>query len=438
MAFGSIFQVPTGWTVTLEQNHCIDPSEPKSISFDKTEISIGRSPECDVVLAVPSVAKHHARVFVRDGECWIEDAGSSLGTFIDQKKLVKGEPRQLQPTESFTIFPYRITATASRIWKSEDKASVSAARLENIYWSAFRKSQSPQALLSSIEAHPIGERAYLEADREFLEGLLIRSLGPIANGPTALSAADSGVVEYLLISFLQSVNQSLSFPIRVSPSVVCGEPSVPPRTPGVAVWLSVKLAGLVGSVRLFLPYRFLQALRDVAPPLTKRDLPDGIAWRCPISYASLDLTSEEMARLEPGDILLIQPSPEVQLPGSGDNGWSATEALGMNGKWSFTIDNYWERSPAMSMDVAGNESTPDLSKLPLRLHVVLGEREFTLAELQTLAPGAIVELDKEKTEPVSLAVNGKILGSGELVEIDGRLGVKVLNWSEGSPRSDSA
>jgi flagellar motor switch/type III secretory pathway protein FliN len=39
-----------------------------------------------------------------------------------------------------------------------------------------------------------------------------------------------------------------------------------------------------------------------------------------------------------------------------------------------------------------------------------------------------VELDGGRTDPVRLMVNGKILGEGELVEIEGSLGVKVLRW----------
>jgi flagellar motor switch/type III secretory pathway protein FliN len=39
-----------------------------------------------------------------------------------------------------------------------------------------------------------------------------------------------------------------------------------------------------------------------------------------------------------------------------------------------------------------------------------------------------VELDHQKNALVSLAVNGKILGEGQLVEIEGRMGVKILSW----------
>ncbi len=72
---------------------------------------------------------------------------------------------------------------------------------------------------------------------------------------------------------------------------------------------------------------------------------------------------------------------------------------------------------------------PNLAALPVRVHIVLSQLEMTLGELNNLRPGSIVELDREKSESVQLAVNGKIAGTGELVEIEGRLGVRISNWN---------
>jgi flagellar motor switch/type III secretory pathway protein FliN len=76
------------------------------------------------------------------------------------------------------------------------------------------------------------------------------------------------------------------------------------------------------------------------------------------------------------------------------------------------------------------ENTVDLSQLPLRIHIVLSELEMSLAEAQSLAPGAILDLGKTKDSPVGIAINGKLAGQAQLVEIDGKLGVRILDWSE--------
>jgi type III secretion protein Q len=60
--------------------------------------------------------------------------------------------------------------------------------------------------------------------------------------------------------------------------------------------------------------------------------------------------------------------------------------------------------------------------------VVLGEKELTLGDVERLARGSILELDTGKADPVRLAVNGKCVGKGELVEIEGKLGVRITEW----------
>jgi flagellar motor switch/type III secretory pathway protein FliN len=39
-----------------------------------------------------------------------------------------------------------------------------------------------------------------------------------------------------------------------------------------------------------------------------------------------------------------------------------------------------------------------------------------------------LELERAQDDPVQLAANGKIIGSGSLVEIEGRLGVEITSW----------
>ena len=73
-------------------------------------------------------------------------------------------------------------------------------------------------------------------------------------------------------------------------------------------------------------------------------------------------------------------------------------------------------------------SRPDFSQLPVLLHVVVGEKEMSLAEANGLVPGSIIELDAQEGEPVDLAINGARVGKGELVKVEGRLGVKIINW----------
>jgi flagellar motor switch/type III secretory pathway protein FliN len=52
-----------------------------------------------------------------------------------------------------------------------------------------------------------------------------------------------------------------------------------------------------------------------------------------------------------------------------------------------------------------------------------------LGELDGLVDGSILELNCSKGDPVRLVVNGKPLGVGELIEVEGKLGVQITAWS---------
>jgi type III secretion system YscQ/HrcQ family protein len=154
--------------------------------------------------------------------------------------------------------------------------------------------------------------------------------------------------------------------------------------------------------------------------------PDGLCWKFPVSAGFVDLLPSEIAQVEPGDALVIQPKAEILFANDFSKGWAVVEE-GSN----FTrvkLDKYFERGASVDTSGEATASKPAVDTLPLRLHVVMGEKEFTLAEVQSLAPGAIVELETSKSEPVRLMVNGKILGEGELVDVEGSLAVRVLRW----------
>jgi hypothetical protein len=54
------------------------------------EVTIGRAPGCSVALGDDTfVSQLHARVYVRDGQPFVEDLGSTNGTFLNQARLTK-------------------------------------------------------------------------------------------------------------------------------------------------------------------------------------------------------------------------------------------------------------------------------------------------------------------------------------------------------------
>ncbi len=55
---------------------------------------------------------------------------------------------------------------------------------------------------------------------------------------------------------------------------------------------------------------------------------------------------------------------------------------------------------------------------------------MTLSEIRLLQPGQVLDLGKPLASAVNIRANGTLIGLGELVEIDGRLGVSVAMLAE--------
>lgn len=90
---------------------------------------------------------------------------------------------------------------------------------------------------------------------------------------------------------------------------------------------------------------------------------------------------------------------------------------------------YEQGGDSIAIDDADNlaESEPLLGDIPIGVVVELGRVQLTADEVIRLRPGQIIELGRSPADPVDLVVAGKLLAKGELVEIDGALGVKILN-----------
>lgn len=76
------------------------------------------------------------------------------------------------------------------------------------------------------------------------------------------------------------------------------------------------------------------------------------------------------------------------------------------------------------------EMEPLLGDMPVAVVVELGRVELTAEEIVCLRPGQLLELGRSPTDPVDLVVNGRLLAKGELVEIEGQLGVRIASLAK--------
>ncbi len=88
---------PAPGTATLVRLEDDRPAETYRLGPATT---IGRLPECDVVLADPAASRRHARILQRDGVWLIEDLGSTNGTFVNDEPVAE---RPLEDGDRITV-----------------------------------------------------------------------------------------------------------------------------------------------------------------------------------------------------------------------------------------------------------------------------------------------------------------------------------------------
>ena len=74
---------------------------------------------------------------------------------------------------------------------------------------------------------------------------------------------------------------------------------------------------------------------------------------------------------------------------------------------------------------AGSLDSDIIMNIPVALSVELGRTELQVKELVGLAPGNVVELDRQVNDPVDLYVNGRLIARGEVVVVDDSIGIKI-------------
>ncbi|MFT8736164.1 MAG: flagellar motor switch protein FliN [Zymomonas mobilis] len=68
-----------------------------------------------------------------------------------------------------------------------------------------------------------------------------------------------------------------------------------------------------------------------------------------------------------------------------------------------------------------------LSDIPVKMSLEVGSTSLSLAELLDLAEGSVVELDRQANELLDVVVNGKLIAKGEVVTVNGRFGVRIVD-----------
>ena len=118
-----------------------------------------------------------------------------------------------------------------------------------------------------------------------------------------------------------------------------------------------------------------------------------------------------------------------RAPAEGSEGLS-TEAVSVRSRDALeesTSPGLDLRGGKVDDTLKGQEGAELLNDIPLQIAVELARVPVTAEDVVSLKVGLVIDLNRMPGEPIDLSVNGKIVARGELVEIEGNLGVRVLS-----------
>lgn len=134
------------------------------------------------------------------------------------------------------------------------------------------------------------------------------------------------------------------------------------------------------------------------------------------------------AEPEPPPEAGAEGAPPAEEPGGTTEGLS-TEGIGV--RVGQTDEAGESTSPGVRSQVdetlKSQEGAELLNDIPLQISVELARVPVSAEDVVSLKVGQVLDLNRMPGEPIDLSVNGKVVARGELVEIEGNLGVRVLS-----------
>lgn len=87
-------------------------------------------------------------------------------------------------------------------------------------------------------------------------------------------------------------------------------------------------------------------------------------------------------------------------------------------------------SAADYMASTSSSKQRDLSffrQIPVKVTLEVASTEVPLGDLMRVEEGAVIELDKLAGEPLDVRVNGRLLAKGEVVVVNGKYGLRLVD-----------
>ena len=177
----------------------------------------------------------------------------------------------------------------------------------------------------------------------------------------------------------------------------------------------------------------------------KASVADRFPFLIPVILGQLQLSVEQLRSVQPGDVVLLE-STQLDVEGVGqlnvgklrlhvmidDEG--ARRCLNICSIEEVAVDDVFFASTDVDANANANananaqrvlDEDQSLENLPLALSVRCGALKLSLGELRQLAPGVVLNIEGYSPGMAGLYYGDRPIGQGQLVEVDGRLGLQL-------------
>jgi type III secretion protein Q len=310
----------------------------------------------------------------------------------------------------------RAGALSGSIDTPDGQVTVGAGRVELVSGTALvRALGDPTSAVVAVRARGrVAPVAYAVAGGALVRGLARAILGgpDELDAPRAPTPAERGVLAYAAAAALAHAGAAMTAePTETAGPLLAAEL-------GEAAVVELEIGGAcAGWAALAIPLDALAA----APPRRRLVLPRAAFVDEPAVAATIALGAARLPRaraqaLAPRDVLIIEGGPSLRL-GRGLIAGTLAPAHG-----GIIVGGDYARGP---MDeLIGDDATVEVV-------ACAGTVSLSIRRVLELQPGQVVGLGRATSGEVELRVGAQRVGRGELVDVDGELGVRVLSIEGG-------
>lgn len=295
-----------------------------------------------------------------------------------------------------------------------------------------------------------GARIAIEIEPRFAAIVVDRVLGGTAEDlppdPGALGDVERGVLAYAVARALAA-----SAPGSLRLATIVTSPAALAMALGrgpVVCWPArARLGAHVGAIRAWIPQAALDHTLATSTPGAHTESLGAISTTIVLEAGRASLLARELAELAPGDVIVLDDAPARPSEGT-LRGEVVARIVRGAAEWRCAIDGdrFVVRATELGRPAAraasrgatmttSDESNEDraarllrvVGDAPVELVVELARFEMPLSELAALRPGEVLGTGRAIGERIVLRAGERIVAHGELVEIEGEIGVRLIS-----------